>query len=464
VLSALGTGLTTNASNLVSSGTTTSATQGYAQSKSFGYLAQEQIGFNDRLYLQFGARVDRNSAFGKSAPTFFLPKAGLTYTITEEPSIAKMLPSFLSTFRVRGAWGTTGRSPGSTAALQTYSKSPYLTDAGVIQPGVSPGSPGNPDLKPERGVETEGGFDAGFFHDRLGFDLTYFNKLSKDLLLSLPLAPSSGFSSAPLVNIGEVQNKGFEMSLRATPVDVKNLTWDLSGTLNTLSNKINSMGSVTPFVSTNNQCFKPGVEIGAWCVPKVVRVDTVAKKGFVTDTAVVVGGSIPGREAAFQTTFTLFKNFRIYAQMDGKFDYKIYNLTNDFRDRSLKNSAEVNLPAGQGGYSAYELIRHTGPFVTQNSGTAVGTALVRDPYMTSGDYWRFREFSVTWTLPTTFAQRMRVGGASLAVGGRNLHLWTKYDGRDPEVNGADGLVNPFRADVETLPQVRRAFARLNVQF
>ena len=464
VLAATGTGLTTNVSNLVSSGTTTSAAQSYGQSKSFGYLAQEQIGFNDRLYLQFGARVDRNSAFGKSAPTFFLPKAGATYTITEEPSIAKILPSFLSTLRLRGAWGTTGRSPGSTAALQTYSKSPYLTDAGVILPGVSPGSPGNPDLKPERGVETEGGFDAGFFHDRLGFDLTYFNKLSKDLLLSLPLAPSSGFTSAPLVNIGEVQNKGFEMALRATPVDVKNLTWDMSATLNTLSNKINSMGTVTPFVSGNNQCFKPGVEVGAWCVNQVVRVDTVAKKAFVTDTAVVVGGSIPGREAAFQTTFTLFKNFRIYAQMDGKFDYKIYNLTNDFRDRTLKNSAEVNLPASEGGYSLYESVRHVGPFATQTAGTAVGNALARDAYMTSGDYWRFREFSVTWTLPNTVVQRMRVGGASLSVGGRNLHLWTKYDGRDPEVNGADGLVNPFRADVETLPQVRRAFARFNIQF
>jgi hypothetical protein len=266
------------------------------------------------------------------------------------------------------------------------------------------------------------------------------------------------------VNIGEVQNKGFEMALRATPVDVKNLTWDLGATMNTLSNKINSMGTVTPFVSANNQCFKPGLQVGGWCVSKVTAVDTVAKKAFVTDTAVFVGGSIPGREAAFQTTMTLFKNFRIYAQMDGKFDYKIYNLTKDFRDRTQKNSAEVNLPASEGGYSLYELVRHVGPFVTQTAGTNVGNALARDAYMESGNYWRFREFSVTWTLPTTLAQRMRVGGASLAVGGRNLHLWTKYSGRDPEVNGADGLVNPFRADVETLPQVRRAFARLNLQF
>ena len=463
-LTATGTGLTTNASNLVSSGTTTTGSQGYAQSKSFGYLGQEQIGFNDRLFMQFGARIDRNSAFGSSAPTFFLPKAGITYTITEEPAIQRRLPSLLSTLRVRGAWGTTGRSPGSTDALQTYSKSPYLTDAGVVQPGVSPGSPGNPDIKPERGVEVEGGFDTGFFHDRLGFDLTYFNKTSKDLLLRLPIAPSSGFGSAPLVNIGEVQNKGFEMALRATPIDRKNLSWDLSATMNTLSNKIVSMGSVTPFVSGNNQCFKPGIELGAWCLSHVLRVDTVAKKAFVTDTAVVVGGSIPGREAAFQSTVTLMRNLRVYAQFDGKFNYKIYNLTRDFRDRNQKNSAEVNLPASAGGYSLYELVRRTGPFVTTTAGTPIGNSLARDAYMTQGDYLRFREFSVTWTLPTSFTNRMRVAGTSVSVGGRNLHLWTKYDGRDPEVNGADGLTNQFRADVETLPQVRRAFARLNIQF
>jgi len=192
--------------------------------------------------------------------------------------------------------------------------------------------------------------------------------------------------------------------------------------------------------------------------------DTVAKKAFVTDTAVMVGGSIPGREMGFQTTLTLFRNFRIYAQLDGKYDYKIYNLTKDFRDRNQKNSAEVNLPAGQGGYSLYEFVRRAGPFVTQTAGTAVGNALARDAYIVDGDYLRFREFSVTWTLPTALANRMRVAGSSISVGGRNLHLWTKYDGRDPEVNGADGLTNQFRADVETLPQVRRAFARLNLQF
>ena len=81
------------------------------------------------------------------------------------------------------------------------------------------------------------------------------------------------------------------MSLRATPVSTRNVTWEFTATANTVQNRIEEdMGSVAPFVTTNNQCFKPGMEVGAWCVPQIVRVDTVANKAFVTDTAVNVDG------------------------------------------------------------------------------------------------------------------------------------------------------------------------------
>jgi len=463
-LSGVGTGLLTNANNVVGAATTTTASQSYGQSKSFGYFGQEQLGFGDRLYLQFGARIDRNSAFGKDYGAFFLPKAGVSYVMSQESFWQQHLPA-VSTFRLRAAYGTTGRSPSSTAALQTYSKANYITDAGVVQPGVSPGSPGNPNLEPERGTEFESGFDAGFFHDRVGLEATYFDKRSKNLLLPLPIAPSSGFSSTPLVNIGEISNKGLELSLRATPVATRGLSWDLTATTNTIKNRIENMGSVTPFVSTNNQCFKPGVELGAWCVPQVIRVDTAAKKTFVTDTAVVVGGQLPKYETSLSSTLTLHRSLRLYAQLDGKFGYKIYDLTQDFRDRSLGNSAEAVLPADQGGYSAYERQRRYGPFVTETNGTPVGAALVRDPYMVSGDFVRLREMAVTWSLPTQLGERLHIPGSSITVGGRNLWLSTKYPGWDPEVNGADGvLVNLYRADVFTTPQNRRLFTRLNFQF
>jgi TonB-dependent starch-binding outer membrane protein SusC len=206
------------------------------------------------------------------------------------------------------------------------------------------------------------------------------------------------------------------------------------------------------------------MEVGAWCVPAVVRVDQAANKTIVTDTAVNVGGQLPKYEGSFASTLTLRRSLRIYAQLDGKQGYKIYNLTQDFRDRSIANSAEALLPADQGGYSAIERLRRFGPFVTQTAGTPVGTALVRDPYMVPGDFVRLREVAVTWSLPTQLGQRLRIAGSSVTVGGRNLWLSSKYNGWDPEVNGADGLVNLFRADVFTTPQNRRLFTRLNFQF
>lgn len=462
-LSGVGQGLLTNTNDVVGAATTTTASQGYGQSKSFGYFGQEQIGLNDRLYLQLGARIDRNSAFGTNYGSFFLPKAGLSYVLSQEQFWQDRLSS-ISTFRLRAAYGTTGRSPSSTAALQTFSKANYITDAGAVLPGVSPGSPGNANLKPERGTEFEGGFDAGFFHDRIGLEATYFDKISKDLLLALPIAPSSGFSSSPLVNIGQVSNKGLELSLRATAFSSRNLTWDIAATTNTVTNRIDNMGSVTPFVSANNQCFKPGMEVGAWCVPQVIRVDSVNNKTFVTDTSVNVGGQIAKYESSLSSTMTIYRNFRVYFQFDGKFGYKIYDLTKDFRDRSVANSAEAVLPADQGGYSANERLRRLGPFFTQTAGTPVGTSLVRDPYIVSGDFVRLREMAVTWSLPTQIGERLGLPGSSITFGGRNLWLSTKYPGFDPEVNGADGLVNLYRADVFTTPQNRRLFTRLNLQF
>jgi hypothetical protein len=176
-----------------------------------------------------------------------------------------------------------------------------------------------------------------------------------------------------------------------------------------------------------------------------------------------VGGQLPKWEGNVSSTLTLFRALRLYALVDGKFDYKVYNLTRDFRDRSLSNSPDVVLPADQGGYSQFERIRRLGPFVS-TTGRTVGRALVRDPYVVPADFVRFRELAATWTLPLNLSQRLRASSASISIGAKNLAFWTKYDGWDPEVIGAIDPVTPFLADVFTTPQSRRFFTRLNVQF
>jgi TonB-linked SusC/RagA family outer membrane protein len=465
-VSTVGSGLVTNSANAVSqTSANRTGSDGYGESKEFGVYGQVMIGFRDRLFFKFAERVDRASAFARNARTFLLPSAGISYVLSEEPAVRRSLPDAISTLKLRLAYGETGRAPGSTATLQTYVRAPYLTDAGVlVVGGVAPGNPGNPDLKPERGTEFEGGIDLGLFGDRLGLELTYFDKTSKDLIVTNPLPVSAGYSSSPSANIGEISNRGFELSAHATLVNRANLIWDVGLLMNTLHNEIVAIENVNPI--NDRRCFKPGLEIAAWCVNRIQSVDTLTGVVIVSDTAEFLGGQMPKREGSLNTTATFFGSFRLYAQADGKFDFLTYNNGAEFRDRlngANSNSQKAVLTREELGMSQYEWTRLHPTAVRNESGASVGLTSMREDYFEDGSYIRLREVSLTWTVPPSILERIHLSKPiSLTVGGNNLALWTDYSGYDPEVEGANSSL--FRVDLFTVPQTRRLFARARVQF
>ena len=466
---ATGIGLTTNSANIVAAAATNTGTEGYGASRSLGFFAQEQLGFGDRLFLQLGARLDRNSAFGEDAGSFLLPKAGVSYVVSEEPYWSRFA-SVVPTLRLRAAYGTTGRAPEPGASLQTFAAAPFVTDAGALSSGLVPLNPGNSDLKPERGKEFEAGFDAGFFGERLGLELTYFDKRTSDLLLQEPQPPSRGFAARPWVNIGRVLNRGFEFTVRAAPLQRPNFAWDALLNGNTLHNELVSLGTVSPFVNSY-RAFVPGRQLGAWYVHRVRTLDVVNGRTIVSDTAEYLGDQIPKLQGNLSNTVTLFRRLRLYALLDGKWKYRVYNLGHEFRDRALRNSAEVVKPETEGGYSATERLRRLGPFRTETTGANVAFTEVKEDYIEPADYLRLSEVSATFTVPSAAAERFGIAGASVTVGGRNLALWSDFEGYDPEVLGT-GPGNPqsvffdqFQsAEVFTTPPARRWIARVTVQF
>jgi hypothetical protein len=96
------------------------------------------------------------------------------------------------------------------------------------------------------------------------------------------------------------------------------------------------------------------------------------------------------------------------------------------------------------------------------TGENVSANSVSTEYIEPGDFTRLREVSLTYTLPRTLASHMRASGASVTFGVRNLALWTKYSGPDPEINSSTGAFS--RSDFLTVPSPRRLVARVNVQF
>lgn len=464
---ATGEGLTVNSNNVVTAASLRSGGQGFSLQRTVGFIGQWQLGLNDRLYGQFGARFDNASSFGSASTWVFLPKIGGSWVVSEEPFWPLR---FVNSLRLRAAWGQTGRIPDPGSSLTTLQSAPYL-EGSIVNPGAVPQNPGNDSLRFERGEEIEAGFDAGFFDDRFGLELTYFRKVSKDLILQQPLPPSLGFTQDPFVNIGSVLNRGFEIAVRAVPVNTRNLSWDVRAAANTLHNEVTDMGDIAPFNTLNR--VEEGMQVGAWVTNRILSIDEATGVVLVTEDREFFGNVLPTVEGNVSTNITLLRNLRIYGSFDTKRGHKVRNFTDFFRETQLvrsDNRLDTLKLSRRERLSRYGN-PNAGPgipaYITEVGCTGGACAKtvndVQEAYIQDADFVRFREFSVTYTLPAGVAEALRAQAASITVGGQNLGLWTDYEGYDPEVVSAAGaLFN--RDDFFTQPPVRRWTVRLNLTF
>ncbi|MGH7554320.1 MAG: TonB-dependent receptor domain-containing protein, partial [Longimicrobiales bacterium] len=175
------------------------STQSESMNTTVGGYIQEKLAWRDRLFLTGAVRVDNNSAFGEDFKWVTYPKADIAWVVSEEPFWR--WGNVINALRLRAAYGESGRAPSSFSALRTFSpiQGPGGTNA------VTPGSQGNPDLRPERGKEIEAGFEAQIF-DRLSVDFTYYNKKTVDQIVNQSVAPSSGFPGSIPLNLARVDN------------------------------------------------------------------------------------------------------------------------------------------------------------------------------------------------------------------------------------------------------------------
>ena len=225
------------------------------ENKTLGVYGQEQLGWNDRLFLTGAVRGDDNSAFGVNYDFVVYPKISAAWVLSDEPMFRGS--SLISTLKLRAAWGKAGQQPNSFAAVQTYG--PSVGSGGT--PTVTPLNVGNPNLKPEVTREIEAGFDASLLHDRVSLEVTYYNKVTKDGIFSAFSSPSSGFPGNRFINIGQFTNHGVELALDGSPIEHRRFRLHLRGTLATNRNRIDVLGQDTPIPNTG-----VGTLVGAYNV------------------------------------------------------------------------------------------------------------------------------------------------------------------------------------------------------
>jgi TonB-linked SusC/RagA family outer membrane protein len=454
-------------------------------SKTLGYYGQEQVGLRDRLFLILAARTDQNSAFGTQFQRVFYPKASLSYILSEEPFFPQY--GWLNQLRLRGAYGASGVQPGSTTALQTYGAnsanlgSSPTAISGTDTPGLLAAALGNPELKPERSTEREMGFDSRMFDSRLNFEFTYYNNVTKDALINQPIAGSSGASStglntAPSVtrNLGSIRNSGIEATLTTTILDSRNFGWDMTvgGSHNT--NKIESLGFQPCTVNTtdcltgskSNPTIGTGANRDSLGLPirgifsRLYTYNDANNNGIIEPSEVTVdpnfsyiGSAVPRDLVSVQSTFALLQQrVHVNVLLDYKGGYSLFNSTTQFYCLNTNTCYDETHPTAS--------LADQARLVAMRFKTTSTTA----GYWENGQFWRLREVSATLAVPQAVAGRMGMRDASLTFSGRNLHVWTKYKGTDPESGYTTDNLQNVQNDFSTLSPPTYFTVRLNVHY
>ncbi|HEX7241852.1 MAG TPA: TonB-dependent receptor plug domain-containing protein [Longimicrobiaceae bacterium] len=448
----------------------------YVENSTVGVFVQEQLGFrDDRLFLTGAVRLDDNSAFGEDFDLVRYPKLSATWVVSEEPFWSLPL---LNTLKLRAAYGESGQQPQSFAALRTFFP---ITGTGD-QPAVTPQSLGNPDLGPERSGEVELGFDAGLLDDRLGLELTYYNRRTRDAILLRDVAPSTGFGGntgsvtlpgQQYINAGEIRNSGFEVLARANALNGRRVQLDLTASLATNENEIVDLGiEGLTFVSAGSLTqHREGYPVGSWFdrVIRNARFDATGRliansetcddgKGGEVPCAqaptLFLGRPTPSREGSLASTLTLFGNLRIGGMVD--FKQGFHKLDGNLRVRCV-----LFFRCRENFYQTEYVATDPAWLATTQRGGAFSDRLIKD----SG-FARFRELSATYTLPDAWAGRLGARRASLTVAGRNLWTWTDYEGLEPEASFLGGTRGTGSAQWEqnVTPQLQQFVTTLNVTF
>ncbi len=453
----------------VNSGAILDADESTIVTATLGYFAEQSISYKDRLYLTAAVRSDKNSAFGKQFARVYYPKASVSYVLSDEAFFPKS--DVLSSFRLRGAYGASGRQPGPNDAIPFLLSGVSNVD-GTDAPGLFIGALGNATLKPERTAEVELGFDATLFQSKVNLEFTYYKKTSRDALLSRTVPPDAGTAATQLVNAGRTQNEGIEASVNARILDSKNFGWEITASASYNKGKILTLGDLPPNRGTTVSDI-PGYPINAWFLRPYTYQDkngdgligywkpTVTggistpdprNEIFVGDTSVYVGPSLPPGEFTAYNTFDLFgRKIRIQALVDAKVGgYQLFGTERIRCQNRLNCRGDLDPNAPLAEQAAAVALRQV-PGFTQYG------------YVHNTNFVRLRELSVTYTFPDRFARAFAANRLSLTASGRNLAVLSKYPGMDPE-GGYFGTNVGVVSDFQSVPPPSYFTFRLNVAF
>ncbi len=435
------------------------------------------LSYKNILFLDVTGRNDWSSTLPADNNSYFYPSVGASAIISDMVE----LPNAFSFLKLRAGWAIVGNDTDPYQLRNTFSfNEPWGNSQRVNASEILK----NANLKPEEANSVEVGADIRFFNGRLGLDFTYYKSNVKNQILTLPVSTTSGFQSR-IINAGEIQNKGIEIILNATPITSNGFTW------NTLVNFTSNRGTVkelidgldTYLISSNyvQVLAKVGGRVGDMYGTGFVEVD---------DPSSQFDGEVVHNEQGFalrNPTLEKLGNYNpdFMVGWQNNLSYKNFSLgfLFDWRQGGVVNSRTVLIGGTSGEMDFTAVGREEGIISEGVILQADGTYRPNDVRLSGRDFywWRYnrgnevvgmfdasflklREVTLSYSLPASIWKNLPFHSITISAVGRNLALWTENPHFDPETlsfNG--GTIIPGVEDMAT-PSSKSYGFNLNVQF
>lgn len=225
------------------------------------YYGRINYSFDGKYLLTATVRRDASSRFSKDTRWGTFPSVALGWTLTEEPWLKNQ--KVLSNLKLRASYGVTGQQEGigNYNYLPVYTSSVTGAEAFINGQYINTYRPEAyvSDLKWETTTSWNFGLDFGFLDGRIGGAIDFYTRKTKDLLASVPTAAGTNFSKTILTNVGNVDSKGIEVSLNATPIQTKDWEWNLSYNFTWQNMKVKNL-SLTKGGSQTNVKVGPSID------------------------------------------------------------------------------------------------------------------------------------------------------------------------------------------------------------
>ena len=449
-----------------------------------GVYGSTTLGYKKYAFLNLQGRNDSFSSLLPEFRSLFYPSASLSFIPTDAFAILKANKT-INYLKLRLGYGSSAGfpSPYSTYKGINAQTNVFLAPNGDVINTISPtpnNELGNPKLKPELVKELEFGLEGKFINNRIGVDISIYDKRSTDLIIDRPLDPSTGYIST-LDNIAEVSNKGIELGLRLSILRSKTngLTWDASGSFTKNKNIVESLGG-----TIDKFAFAGFSNLGNFAVPGqpygVIMGSSIARDG---NGNYIVGGNgnyvsndnltiIGDPNADWRSTVSNeigYKNITLSFQIEYQKGGDIYSTTANAllsrgltEDTNFDRSGTVVLPGvNQNGNVNTTQIGYT-QYGFNNSGFFINEQSIYD-----ATNLRLREISLSYSLPKKYLEKTPFGKISMSITGSNLWFkafnFPKHLNFDPEVMSL-GVGNGQGFDYLTGPTSKRIGFNFNLSF